>query len=170
MVYADGRKRLLDPAHQPVGLSGGEAILPYQLVAFDGHRVLQEYFVFPDKFCGYDLLKLAGLFDDREEAEFSFEFLFDQPLPADARIRTDNVQLYCVPSVNLFQTDADPLIIDHTKLSYHIRAHSFDSEHVEFSQSTEFTGSVRHGMKATLWLTVFISPLNLSTMKAEMTA
>jgi len=132
VVYANGKKKQIDRASiQPVGLSGSEAILPCQITAFDGHRLLQEYFVFPDKFYGYDFLKLKALFSDREEAEFSFEFLFERSLPADTRVGTENIGLYCVPAVNLFQTDADPLIIDHTKVSYRIRPHSFDGNYVE---------------------------------------
>jgi len=132
VLYADGKKKQLDPASiQPIGLASDEAILPHQITAFDGHRLLQEYFVFPDKFYGYDFLKLGSFFGNRKEAEFSLEFLFERPLPVDTRIKTENIRLYCVPAVNLFKTDADPLIIDHTKVSYRIRPHSFDYDYVE---------------------------------------
>lgn len=132
VLYADGAKRPLDPGCiHPVGLDGKEAVLPRQITAFDGHRLLQEYFVFPDKFYGYDFVQLKSFFLGREETEFSFEFLFERPFPAEIRIRTDNIRLYCVPAVNLFQTDADPLIIDHTRTSYRLRPHSFDSDHAE---------------------------------------
>jgi len=132
VVYADGNKRRLDAtAISPVGLAGSESVLPYPITAFDGHRLLQEYFVFPDKFYGYDFFRLKSYFAGRQETEFSLEFLFERPLPVDVRVKTENVRLYCVPAVNLFQTDADPLIVDHTKVSYRIRPHSFNSDHVE---------------------------------------
>lgn len=116
---------------KPIGFDNEEAILPQQTTAFSGHRLLQEYFVFPDKFYGYDLLHLTNLFSAHDETEFSLELEFERAIPAGVRLKTDSIRLHCMPAVNLFETDAEPLIINHTKNSYRIRPLGFDTDHVE---------------------------------------
>lgn len=104
-----------------IGMSADEAILPQPRTAFEGHRLLQEFFVFPEKFFGYDLLQLGDVFRGRSESEFEIELEFQRPLPVDVRLRPDAIQLYCAPAVNLFATSAEPLLIDHRKTAYPIR-------------------------------------------------
>ena len=43
---------------QPVGFGHGEGILPYARRTFHGYRILQEYFVFPEKFSFLDVTGL----------------------------------------------------------------------------------------------------------------
>ncbi|WP_297323352.1 type VI secretion system baseplate subunit TssF [uncultured Bartonella sp.] len=105
--------------------------MPEQTAAFSGHRLSQEYFVFPDKFYGYDFLHLTNLFNAHDETEFSLELEFERAIPAGVRLKTDSIRLHCMPAVNLFETDAEPLIITHTKNSYRIRPLGFDTDHIE---------------------------------------
>lgn len=116
---------------RPIGFDAKEAILPQKTTAFEGHRLLQEYFVFPDKFYGFDLQSLGRLLADRTESAFDLEFEFERALPADVRLRPDSIRLYCVPAVNLFSCDAEPLIIDHRKVAYRLRTQGQNHKSVE---------------------------------------
>jgi type VI secretion system protein ImpG len=60
-----------DKAIREVGFNRDEAILPYAETSFQGYRLLQEYFSFPQKFLFFDLTELetvtGGPFSDRLE-------------------------------------------------------------------------------------------------------
>ncbi|UXN05085.1 MULTISPECIES: type VI secretion system baseplate subunit TssF [unclassified Bartonella] len=132
IVFKNGKRKSISKNNiAPIGFASEESILPHQNNAFDGHRLLQEYFVFPDKFYGYDLLKLGAAFENTEESDFSLEIDFERAVPSDMRLKTDNIKLYCAPAVNLFETDAEPLIIKHTKTHYRVRPLGFDTDHIE---------------------------------------
>jgi len=104
MVSDDGKKRRIDADRhlRPIGFSAAETLLPQQADDMQGWRLLQEYFAFPDKFYGYDLLEIAKFFADEIGEEFELEFDFSRPFPSDLQINQTTVRLYCVPAVNLF--------------------------------------------------------------------
>lgn len=133
IVFPDGKRTNIDIKKHitPIGFSSDEAILPQTLTAFEGHRLLQEFFVFSDKFYGYDLKNIECFFAGRTDKSFSIELQFERALPGDVRIRPDSVRLYCVPAVNLFPLDADPLLIRHEKVSYRVRPHGPNAELME---------------------------------------
>ncbi|UXM95236.1 type VI secretion system baseplate subunit TssF [Bartonella sp. HY329] len=140
-VFPSGKRKSIAKNNvKPIGFNSEESILPHQNTAFDGHRLLQEYFVFPDKFYGYDLVKLKSIFENIEESDFSLEIDFERALPADVRLKTDNIKLYCIAAVNLFETDAEPLIIKHTKTHYRVRPLGFDTDHVEIFSIDDIKG------------------------------
>lgn len=105
----------------PGGFGPEEAILPHSVLAFDGHRLLQEFFAFPEKFYCVDVHGLQAALRGVNESEFTLEIEYERPLPVDVKLRPDNIQLYCVPAVNLFACDADPFINRHEKSSYRVR-------------------------------------------------
>ncbi|MCB5205264.1 type VI secretion system baseplate subunit TssF [Neorhizobium sp. T786] len=147
IVFGEDDLRSLPPDSHfyPIGMSAGEAILPQPRTAFEGHRLLQEYFVFPAKFYGYDLLKLGPVFAGRAESEFEIELEFERSLPADIRLRPDAIQLYCVPAVNLFLTGADPLLIDHRKTAYRIRPQDQETGQLEVFSIDHCTSHITSG-------------------------
>ncbi len=108
-------------ALQPGGLGRDEALLPNDNSAYEGYRLLQEYFIFPEKFLCYDINGLEANLRGREETEFSLSFTFERPLPANVKVRPGTFRLYCVPAVNLFPYDAEPMKIDHSQMRYPIR-------------------------------------------------
>jgi len=101
--FTDGTSQPLDCTRQiiPIGFGIDEAILPQHSTEFEGYRLLQEYFVFPDKFYGYDLEQLAPLFCEQAGLDFTVEFDFSQPFPLEFRVDENAIKLYCVPAVNL---------------------------------------------------------------------
>ncbi|KZL05026.1 hypothetical protein PsAD2_04577 [Pseudovibrio axinellae] len=121
---ADTEFSLPASALHPGALGGDEALLPNENTAYEGYRLLQEFFVFPEKFLCYDIDGLDVFLNSREETEFSLSFTFERPLPANVKVRPGSFKLYCTPVVNLFPYDAEPMKIDHSQVRYPIRPSS----------------------------------------------
>ena len=106
-------------AVQAGGLSDGEALLPWPMNTFSGFRLLQEYLTYPAKFLFVDIVGLAPLAaQDSKSATFVLEF--DRPFPSQFRLAEGQLRLNCVPAVNLFAHDADPIRVDQTKTEYRV--------------------------------------------------
>jgi type VI secretion system protein ImpG len=106
-------------------------LLPYPARSFPGYRLLQEYFALPQKFLFVDLLGLEGLPALGLEDRFRVEIRLTRALPATLRPTREEVRLYCVPIVNLFPHEADPLRLDRTKTEYRLRPSGKDPQHYE---------------------------------------
>jgi len=133
ITLEDGQRTVLELKKQmvPIGLAPHESLLPHPRTAFEGTRLLQEFFTFPDKFYGYDLLGLDEIFSGSGAQKFDLTLTFERALPHNLRIMPDSVALYCVSAVNLFAHDADPLLIRHEKKSYPLRPSGERAELVE---------------------------------------
>lgn len=95
-----------------VGFDEDEGLLEYEPRSFLGYRLLQEYFVLPEKFLFVDLTDLdlgrfAGAVDIRLHLRS-----FGRPERA-ARLQQtvgkDSFRLHCTPIVNLFRQQAEPI-------------------------------------------------------------
>lgn len=97
----------------PVGYDPEYSLLPFPQQSFGGFRLLQEYFLFPQK---HLFIELTGweLWEDRGDGD-EFDVLFELS-PCDVsipKITTNQFHLFTTPIVNLFQHDAEPIIRDH---------------------------------------------------------
>ncbi|GAA4497491.1 type VI secretion system baseplate subunit TssF [Pseudaeromonas paramecii] len=116
------RFRLPPQALQPVGFERGDALLPYPSNVYSGYRILQEYFCFPENFLFFNLAPGALPLTDRPIEAFRLHFCFRQPLPAELKIRPDSFLLNCVPAINLFPHDAEPINLDGRRTDYALKA------------------------------------------------
>lgn len=111
---------------QPCGFSQNESVVPYPRRSFDGYRLLQEYFAFPEKFLFLELKGLEAL----REAGFgeTIELVFlcadcERPdwLPIlQLGVSERTLRLGCCTLVNLFPHTADPVTLDGTRFEYPI--------------------------------------------------
>jgi len=106
---------------QRQGFADSEALLPVTHRGFQGYRLIQEYFAFPERFlfarleglasrlarCQSDTIELVFNFDNRNES------LFDT-------LSVQNFRLNCVPAINLFSKSADRIFLDKSQHRYHI--------------------------------------------------
>ncbi len=119
---ADGPACIL-PADclQPVGMGPDEALLPYPSQSFPSYRILQEYFVLPEK---YLFLELSGLqrWQKRGSGE-SFEIVFELSKPPFElpRLRQEDFVLFATPAINIFEHDAEPVRLDHKRQEYIVK-------------------------------------------------
>ncbi|POF33795.1 type VI secretion system baseplate subunit TssF [Roseibium marinum] len=106
---------------EPVGFERSQSTLPYPDGAFDGFRIMQEYFACPDKFM---YVRLHGLeaFAGQTVDEFQLVFNFSQRFNNQDRITRDAFSLNTVPAINLFEAEGQALHVAHDRTEYPVRA------------------------------------------------
>jgi len=115
-----GGKPMIRPIAEallPVGFEDNESVLPYPEHAHPAYRLLQEYFVFPDKFRFLDLAFPAEM-PATEEVEVLF--LLTYAPPRGLNVSPELFALGCTPIVNLFNKTAEPLRLDRRRSEYRI--------------------------------------------------
>ncbi|MFA7894674.1 type VI secretion system baseplate subunit TssF [Pseudomonas putida] len=118
-VTIDGKVRRL-PASSVTfpGFSPEQALLPYPPNVFDGYRILQEYFVFPERFHFISLTGLAPVWPECTAQFIGMEFHFTRPLPDSLRVSRADFSLFCTPAVNLFSHSAEPIDLSNKAAQY----------------------------------------------------
>ncbi|HQY50627.1 MAG TPA: type VI secretion system baseplate subunit TssF, partial [Thermomonas sp.] len=115
--------RLPASALQPVGFAEDEALLDYDPRSFLGYRLLQEYFVLPEKFLFVDLVGL-DLSRFKQAVEIAIEFNpFGRPerlQRLEQTVSADTFRLFCTPVVNLFKQQGEPIRLAHERHEYQI--------------------------------------------------
>ncbi len=115
--------RLPASALQPVGFRDDDALLEYDPRSFLGYRLIQEFFVLPEKFLFVDL---AGLDFSRFEraAEITIELgAFGRPerlQRLEQTVSIDSFKLFCTPIVNLFKQQGEPIRVSQERHEYQI--------------------------------------------------
>lgn len=114
-----------------MGFDPEDSVLPYPKNVYDGYRVIQEYLTFPDAFRFFRLQGLAKTIPASFEGDFSIRFNFAKTLPADVRINQESFELFCVPAINLFEHDADPIDLTGKRVEYPVMPSSRHPAHFE---------------------------------------
>jgi len=128
---------------QSVGFSDDESLIPYPGNAFPGYRVLQEYFILPEKFLfvdisGWELWQERG---DGNQFEIDFEFK-EVPFSID-RITKNDFVLSATPVINIFSMDADPIRMDHHRTEYRLRPSGSNASHYQIYSVDNIVGHVQ---------------------------
>jgi len=103
---------------RPVGFDPDEDVLPYPPQAHRAHRLVQEYFAFPEKFHFFDI-EFGAL---PPQKSVKIIVLFSEKPPSGIAIRASTLKLGCVPVINLFPRSAEPIRVDHTRPEYRLVA------------------------------------------------
>lgn len=114
---ADPRPTLLPPsALRPAGFAREEAGLPWPRRAFDGHRLLTEYFAYPEKFLYLDLkgLEERSLLQASDRMEV-FIYLSRPASALERLVTAESFALHCTPAINLFPQRCEPVALDGTR-------------------------------------------------------
>ncbi|KEA65273.1 Protein ImpG/VasA [Marinobacterium lacunae] len=131
LVSAQGVFGLPLSAFCSVGFAAGDGILPYPKNVYEGYRVLQEYLAIPEAFHFFDIRKIADSVPAHVEGNFSVRLRFSKTLPADVHVRDDTFLLYCVPAINLFEHDADPIDLNGRRVEYPVVPSARHPSHFE---------------------------------------
>jgi type VI secretion system protein ImpG len=114
-------------------------LFPWPDRASTAYRSVQELFTLPQKFLFFDVVGLSQVARQLGE-RFELTFEFDRPPPMPARVGDDVLKLHCVPVVNLFKADADPIRRDPLAHESLLRAASIDPGHMEVYSVETVTG------------------------------
>ncbi len=98
------------------GFEPEEAALPWPPRAFTGHRLLTEYFAFPEKFLYLELegLEARSLVQRSGRMEV-FIYLSRAVAELERSVSAEHVALGCTPAVNLFRQPCEPIALDGTQ-------------------------------------------------------
>ncbi len=153
---------------QSVGFNPDEECIPYPKHSHPQYRLLQEYFVFPEKFLFFDIVNL-----DKRKAEDQLDLLFLlKYVPQNQlRVSKDNFELGCVPVINLFHKTSEPIRLTQTELEYNLTAdirrehtteiHSIDkisassdsmNESVDYNQFYSFSHQQESDSNKAYWI------------------
>jgi len=104
-----------------LGFEDNQALLPYSARSFQGYRLLQEYFAFPERFLFVELTRLKPAVSRCEDTELDLIFLFNRSMPqlADA-VGSSHFNLFCTPAINLFPKRADRIHLKQNMSEYHL--------------------------------------------------
>ncbi len=96
-------------------------LFPYPLNSFAAYRLIQEYFVLPEKFLfidiyGWDKWRRSSPLNE----DFEIRLVLDSDVSPTTRVSRESFILFCTPAVNLFKHDASPIQLNHRSFEYKI--------------------------------------------------
>ncbi|MGB3315748.1 MAG: type VI secretion system baseplate subunit TssF [Albidovulum sp.] len=95
-----------------VGIGDGEALLPRVRPAFEGYRLMREYFLMPERF---HYLRLSGLnpaIQDCGAGKLEILILLNRPQPALSAVTARDFKLFATPLINLFEKECNVVELD----------------------------------------------------------
>jgi type VI secretion system protein ImpG len=105
----------------PAGFADEEALLPQTLHGFEGYRLLQEYFAFPQRFLFFDLRGLGETLRRHAEAEADVVILFSRHDNALLQaVDATSLALHCVPAINLLDKRCDRIHVSPDSAEFHV--------------------------------------------------
>lgn len=135
----------LDGFFSPGGFTDEDRLWPKGDSAFSGYQLLLEYFTFREKFMFVHLNGLDNITLPARMAHFDIEMVFSQVWPGDLPVTENSLRLHCVPVINLFTLEADPLTISGLESEYLLRPKRLQDGHTEIYSVDSVTGSGRTG-------------------------
>ncbi|HDS4948580.1 type VI secretion system baseplate subunit TssF [Klebsiella aerogenes] len=129
----------------PGGFGEEDGLWPKGESAFSGYQLLLEYFSFREKFMFVHLQGLDNYTFPAGITHFDIEVVFNQLWQSDLPITEDCLRLHCVPVINLFTLEADPLTISGLESEYLLRPKRLQDGHTEIYSVDSVTGSGRSG-------------------------
>ncbi len=90
-----------------------------------------EYFTFPARFAFMTLSGLETITFPEGIRHFDIEITLSTPLPRDLPVTADALRIHCVPVINLFTLNAEPLHLHPVIKDYRLRPHRLRDHHTE---------------------------------------
>ena len=107
-----------------LGFDKDNSLFSYPAQSFSGFSLLQEYFIFPQKFLFFELSGLKNWKNRPDSNQFEIVFELNEPTFDLPSVTSENFSLFSVPIVNIFPFEAEPVVVDHTKEKIRIRPSS----------------------------------------------
>ena len=106
---------------EPVGFEDEQALLPQTLHGFEGYRLLQEYFAFPNRFLFFDLCGIGPSLRAHGGNEVDIVILFSRLDNALLQaVDAGCLALNCVPAINLLERRCDRIHVGAGSESFHV--------------------------------------------------
>lgn len=106
---------------RPLGFDDQEALLPVSHRDFHGHRLLHEYFAFPERFLFLELADLRDALGRCDAQAFDVVLVLDHwDATLENRVDASNFALYCTPVINLFPHRTDRMAVHDGQHDYRL--------------------------------------------------
>lgn len=145
-----GSSAVLDPEHlSPAGFSDDEAMISYPAHSFSGYRLLQEYFLMPEKFLFVDLSGWERWTERGTGTRFQIVFeLKDLATFTPPRVERDNFVLFATPAINIYNHEAEPILLDHRHSEYRVHPSGTNKLHHQVYSVDKVSGFMRGAVSA----------------------
>lgn len=122
------------------GFAADEAVLADEASGYRGFNVLHEFFAFPEKFLSIEVTNLDQVPLLAGTAQVSLVAVLDR-LPEGMPTPTpEHFLLNCVPALNRFDHEADPIRVDQSAVEYRIRPAGRERTHFDIYDVTRVAG------------------------------
>jgi len=126
---------------RPVGFEPEESLLPYDPRSFQGYRLLQEYFAFPQRFMFFEISGLRSALNNCSESQLDLIIPFDDSKNIlESSVTSNNFSLFCTPAINLFRKKADRIHISDRFSEFHVVPDRTRPEDYEVFSITQVLG------------------------------
>ncbi|GDY25305.1 type VI secretion system protein ImpG [Agarivorans sp. Toyoura001] len=127
-----------------VGFGDDEKVVPYDQRTFNGYRLLVEHFLCPEKFMFFELQDLdPSWFGEQHEVDLYIYLDSDSDILA-KQLTADNIMLGCVPVINLFEDELEPLRLDPARFEHRLVPRYRDADISEVVRVTEVEAFDQH--------------------------
>ncbi|MHC4474375.1 MAG: type VI secretion system baseplate subunit TssF [Planctomycetota bacterium] len=127
------------------GFENERKLLPYDSRSFQGYRLLQEYFAFPQRFMFVEIADLADSIKNCDEDQLDIIVLFsEQNAELEGVVKADNFGLFCTPAINLFEKRLDRISVSDKFFEFHVvpdRTRPLDFEVYKITNVTGYGAS-----------------------------
>jgi type VI secretion system protein ImpG len=130
-----------------LGFDKANSLFSYPAQSFSGFSLLQEYFLFPQKFLFFEISGLKEWKNKPDTHQFDIVFEFKEPPFDIPNVSSDNFSLFSVPIINIFPFEAEPVVMDHTKEKIRIRPSSKTGTGYQIYSVDKVTGFVQGSVK-----------------------
>jgi type VI secretion system protein ImpG len=135
-------QKILEPSClRAVGFEDEQKLLPHDARSFQGYRLLQEYFTFPQRFMFVEIADLGDAVRACDEDQLDLIVLFGRRnAELEGTVSADNLGLFCSPAVNLFEKRLDRIQVSDRFFEFHVVPDRTRPQDFEVYQLTKVTG------------------------------
>lgn len=144
---------------EPVGFGQEEGLFPYPEQSFLGYRLLTEFFAFPQKFLFFDVHFADAL--SVQEVGMDLDILIylkSSDAELSSILTANSLMLGCTPIVNLFEVQAEPILVDHSSVDYLVIPDARQLEEIETYQVKDVTLQTSFGQIKTCYPLYSLKP------------
>ena len=144
----EARAEQVEAHFSPMGFDDDDRLWPKGESAFSGYQLLLEYFTFREKFMFVALNGLEQVAWPEGITGFEIDVLLNENWPHDLPFDSDNIRLHCVPVINLFPLEADPLHLSPLENEFLLRPMRIQDGHTEIYSVDNIISSRHTGSQA----------------------
>ncbi|QDT03967.1 hypothetical protein K227x_23530 [Rubripirellula lacrimiformis] len=145
------------------GFDDSESLLPDEPRSFSGYRLLQEYFLLPEKFLFVNIEGLSTAIATANGKQIEIVIgLGESERELASRLAREHFALHCVPAINLFKKRADRVQISEAKSEHQLLVDRSRPMDFEIWSVQQLLGHGRTPLQEVEFLPLYAPPTNMA--------